>query len=136
MSTRANIILQDGGKSKLIFYKHSDGYPEGVMPLLEKFMGWAKSGQIRDNVGQAGGWLIVLGAMEYNAIPPFKVDKPAFEGATPYGLIETFDSPDDWKVGSIEPTTGIHGDIEYLYIVDLKTKEITVKEDWTGKEFK
>jgi hypothetical protein len=32
----------------------------------------------------------------------------------------------DWKCGAYEPTTGIHGDIEYLYVVDLAAKEIHI----------
>ena len=33
MSTRANIILKDS-YDKLYFYRHCDGYPEGVAPTL------------------------------------------------------------------------------------------------------
>lgn len=29
-----------------------------------------------------------------------------------------------WKVGAYEPSTGIHGDIEYLYEIDLKAKAL------------
>jgi hypothetical protein len=109
MSTRANIILKDGD-SKLTFYRHSDGYPEGAMPTLEKFIKMIKEGQIRNDLGQAAGWLILLGNEEYE-----------FNGFANL-LSGEYDS---WKIGSIEPTTGIHGDIEYLYVVDLQ--ELTIK---------
>lgn len=105
MSTRANIIVKDSSGDELIFYRHSDGYPEGAMPTLEKFINAVKAGQIRDNVGQAAGWLIVFGGMEDGHDPK---TSPAMS----------------WKVGTIEPTTQMHGDIAYLYVVDLDKKTI------------
>ncbi|MGD0340339.1 MAG: hypothetical protein ABSA76_01340 [Bacteroidales bacterium] len=130
MSTRANVILKDES-SKLIFYKHSDGYPEGVLPVLNKFMDWLNAGKIRNNVSQSAGWLIILGAMEYNTIPKFKAEKPegVYPGSTlTFGNLDTFEDPKDWKVGAYEPTTCIHGDIEFLYTIDLKKAEISVQE--------
>lgn len=114
MSTRANIIIKDASGDELIYYRHSDGYPDGAMPTLEKFMALVKEGKIRDNVGQAAGHLIVLGREEY-----------ASEGL----LTSDFMS---WKVGAIEPTTCIHSDIEFLYVLDLKSKTITHSE--TGRD--
>ncbi len=127
MSTRANIIVKDKQDS-LWFYRHSDGYPDGTMPTLEKFLEWVKSGKIRDNVGQASGWLILIGAKEYNKkydtekhkeieIPAEKLLEPDEENGA-----------SGWKCGAYEPTTGQHGDIQFLYTVDLDKKEITVKE--------
>ena len=115
MSTRANIVVTDG-INKLWFYRHSDGYPEGVMPLLEKFMNAVKDGTIRDNVQQAAGWLILLGAEEHGV----KADFTSFSS-----YLGT--RRKDWKCGSIEPTNGQHGDIEYLYTLDLKAQTITIK---------
>lgn len=109
MSTRANIIIKDE-YDKLIFYRHSDGYPEGTLPTLEKFVDMVKDGKIRRNVEQASGWLIVLGREEY-------ADEGLLENDY-YG----------WKVGAYEPSTCIHGDIEYLYIIDLRTCEIEVEK--------
>lgn len=60
MSTRCNIIVKDG-RDELIFYRHSDGYPEGAMPTLETFLALVKEGKVRSNVSQAAGWLILLG---------------------------------------------------------------------------
>lgn len=116
MSTRCNILVRDG-EEELWFYRHSDGYPEGAMPLLQEFMEYVKSGAIRDNISQASGWLVYLGAKEYGLHDPDKID--GFSG---------------WKVGSIEPTTGQHGDIEYLYVIDLDKKTITIKDLYEEKE--
>ena len=113
MSTRANIKLTDEFGDTLWFYRHSDGYPEGAMPTLNKFLDYVKDGKIRDNVGQAAGWLILLGHQEYQA-EGYATPEPRGGG---YG----------WKVGAIEPTTGEHGDIEWLYTINLKTKKITKK---------
>lgn len=119
MSTRANVIIKDN-YDKLYFYRHSDGYPEGTLPTLERLVGMYNSGQIRKNVPQSAGWLILIGADEYN-------------------VTLDIDPEDDfmgWKVGAYEPTTGIHGDIEYLYIIDLSKEVVSVEvlEDWTGEE--
>lgn len=99
MSTRANIIIKDG-KYKLYYYKHSDGYPEGTLPILNKFLDAVKSGDIRDNLSQACGWLTVFGH-------------------------EAMKDDYEWKVGWVEPTTGLHGDVEYIYTIDLTAKTIT-----------
>ena len=132
MSTRANIIIQDhvkwsddGGPheriQRLYFYRHSDGYPEGVAPTLNKFVGWLKAGKIRANVSQGSGWLIMLGIIEYDTIPVYGKDE-LLPGHS-YGDIELIEDPKDWKVGAYEPTTGIHGDIQHLYLIDLNNKE-------------
>jgi hypothetical protein len=124
MSTRANIVIKDK-HGQMIFYRHSDGYPEGTLPTLKKFMSWVKSGKIRDNVSQAAGWLIMVGAQEYDSV---------YVGAGKSRKKTTLTEPgkDDimsgWKVGAYEPTTAIHGDIDYLYTLDLTAKTITVEE--------
>ncbi len=61
----------------------------------------------RDDISQASGWLILFGAQEYG------IHEPNGEGFS------------GWKVGSIEPTTEQHGNIEYLYIINLDTKTLT-----------
>ncbi len=123
MSTRANIVLKDESGDTLWFYRHSDGYPEGTLPTLNKFMEWLNAGKIRDNVGQAGGWLIILGNTEYrngseNSLDWYgKNDEPGAEAKL-----------SGWKVGAYEPTTGQHGDIEYLYTIDLAKKTLDYRE--------
>lgn len=109
MSTRANIIIKDKW-DELWFYRHSDGYPEGTLPTLNKFLKMVTEGKIRDNLTQAAGWLIVIGHEEYAKSR------------------EKYPSLSGWKVGAYEPTTAQHGDIEFLYTVDLTKKTIEVKE--------
>ena len=78
------------------------------MPTLEKMVDEYKGGRVRKDIEQSSGWLIVLGHEEYYPLL-----------GTRYG---------DWKVGAYEPATGRHGDIEYLYIFDLKESELRVYE--------
>ncbi len=129
MSTRANIILKEG-KQELFFYRHSDGYPDGVLPTLNIFMDWLKSDKIRNNLSQGSGWLIILGAIEYGSIPKYESTEielwPGKTEIEPH--LETIAAPQDWKVGAYEPTAGIHGDIEWLYEINLDKKELTYKE--------
>lgn len=115
MSTRANIIVTDG-EDELIFYRHCDGYPDGTLPSLTKFLGLAREGIIRDNVVQACGWLILIGASEDGICDQDGVVKLR-SGHLP-----------GWKVGAYEPTTSIHGDIEFLYLVDLKKQQLAYRK--------
>lgn len=132
MSTRANIIIKDGSE-KLFFYRHSDGYPEGTMPTLKIFLKWLNDGKIRNNVFQSAGWLVIIGALEYATLPDIKgSESTPFTGYTYRETdLETLTGPKDWKAGAYEPTTGIHTDIDFLYIIDLKKKEIKCYESWT-----
>jgi hypothetical protein len=127
MATRANILIKDDTDT-LYFYRHWDGYPDCVLSSLETFLTWLKEGKIRDNVTQAAGWLIILGANEYkrNQMPGDDQDGKS-EAAQMLGDLVPGKPLNDWKVGAYEPTTGIHGDVEYIYTVDLKRKQITWK---------
>jgi len=108
MGTRCNIRVVDEDGDELWFYRHYDGYPSSVLPSLEPLMERLKNGEVRDNVGQFSGWIVVLGHDSYRR--------------GPYG------KSNNWKVGHYEPTTGQHGDIVYLYTIDLGTKTLTYKE--------
>lgn len=156
MSTRANVIIVEHGsyidylqkdengknieveyQHKLYFYRHSDGYPTGTLPTLNKFMELVKDGKIRDNVSQAAGWLVIIGAIEYQTVSPelFRdhlKNHRMQEGDELVELLNMDNNGSDWKVGAYEPATGIHGDIEHLYIVDLTDKKVyeEPRENW------
>ena len=102
--------LQDND-NKLYFYRHYDGYPEGILPLLVKFMQAMIHGKLRSNVSQSAGWLVVLGYFEKNPIS--RLEMMHIDG---------------WRVGSIEPTTALHGDIDYCYILNLADKAIIIEK--------
>jgi hypothetical protein len=121
MSTRANIIFREG-KSRLYFYRHSDGYPSCVIPSLKNILGLLKKGA-RDDLNQFCGWVILCGAQEYLGEPwnasgnkdiKLKDYSPSGPGSC------------NWKVGAYEPTTGLHCDVEFIYEVTLDPVEIKV----------
>lgn len=60
---KKEVVITDG-VSELYFYKHQDGTPTEVLPVLEKFLSLVEQGKIRDDVEQASGWLIVFGRKE------------------------------------------------------------------------
>ena len=116
MSTRANIVVTDSYGDTLWFYRHSDGYPEGTMPTLDEFMKRVVTGELRSNASQAAGWLIIIGHEEYQEVR------------------DKYPSINGWKVGAYEPTTGQHGDIEFLYTIDLKDKTIEMHNISSGEK--
>lgn len=130
MSTRASIVIKDD-RTTLYFYRHSDGYPEGgAGDDLTEFVQDYKTGALRDNVDQSAGWLIVRGHFEYKSAEPKDefMAQPDRTGPRP-DLKDRFQG---WKVGAYEPTSGMHGDEEYIYIIDLSKKELTCRVPKTG----
>ena len=127
MSTRANVLMKSSEwHEEIWFYRHCDGYPDGALPTLCTFLKWLREDKIRDNAGQSSGWLILIGAKECNV---YRDDN--FKKQPKKTLTEPIY---DWKCGSYEPTTGRHGDIEFLYTIDLDSKQILVEEIYGDKE--
>ncbi len=121
MSTRSNIVIVDGYDT-LWFYRHSDGYPSVTGESLKTFLRWVLDGKIRDNANQAAGWLVLLGASEYNE----RYDADSHKHVPKDDLLSPRSPADgfSWKCGAYEPTGGCHGYIEFAYVVDLQAKEI------------
>ena len=119
MSTKAKIIIKYD-EDVLCFYRNTDGYPDGTLPTLQKFLNLIKIGKIRDNVFQASGWLIVIGMEE---------DKKSFSKLMSENDKNDYDS---WKVGTYEPINSDYEDVDYVYTIDLKMKEITFFKKWMG----
>lgn len=129
MSTRCQVIVKDSFGGELWFYRHNDGDPEGTMPSLEKFLQWAREGKIRDNVEQASGWLILIGALEYGTVYPWRSPDGKERPKTIEELFTPSGEKGNWECGAFEPSVPHeHGDIEYLYTIDLAKKEITYEE--------
>lgn len=99
MSTRCNVIIKDD-YTTLYFYRHSDGYPDCTLESLKEFVKGYTEKRLRLDAMQSAGWLIIHGQLEYGTLPT------------------------DWKVGAYEPTSDTHGDIEYLYTIDLDKREL------------
>lgn len=132
MSTRANIVIRSnsyGRMRQLWFYRHSDGYPEGTLPTLSKFLHWIDTGCIRNNLSQACGRLILIGNDEYtkNQLGVYAGTVQDHRNSIKANVHNT------WKVGAYEPTTCQHMDIEYLYRIDIDSLRLTINGmnfDW------
>lgn len=124
MSTRCNVVLRQDwefthsvtgettkGTHSLIFYRHSDGYPDGVKESLDRFCKLIESGIARPNVGQAAGWLILIGHEE---------QRKSYERiARRNPELKNVGAGMDWKVGEYEPSDSFAGDMAHLYEVDV-----------------
>ena len=121
MSTRADIIIKDKYQTQR-FRRHNDGYPEGALPSLTTFMEWVRDGRIRDNVSQASGWLIMIGAMETNHIWNGK------EYVEKESITEPQEGSMGWKVGNYEPMDTACDDAEYEYTLDLDAMTIRTRD--------
>jgi hypothetical protein len=136
MPTRANIILSEthSYRSKngsiitkakqLFFYRLCDGDPEGIMPVLKIFLKWIKEGKLKNNLGQCGSWLVILGAIEYNSIPKYLY----FKEKLGYEELNLIQPPKGWKFSSIEPASALLGDIDFLYEIDIVLATLVVKK--------
>ena len=121
MSTRCQVIVKDS-YGEVWFYRHCDGYPEGVKPTLDQFCQWIKDKRIRNNAEQAAGWLVILGREEYKKWEDGRQDGPWEPGHE--------DALSGWEVGAYEPCSPqMHGDIEFLHVVDVDAAE------WQSVEF-
>lgn len=112
---RANIIIADEYNNKLdkkiYFYRHDDGNPEEEIPCLLKFIQWVNEqteGEARwNNAIQVSGWLIIWGKKEIDeTYEQFQQDSDRDVRRGMY-----------WKVGTYQPTDGLHGDIVWLYLI-------------------
>jgi hypothetical protein len=120
MSTRANIILKNEHDT-LHFYRHSDGYPESTGQDLTEFVKFYTSKRLRLDVMQSAGWLVIRGHREY-------LDG-AFTGDP------TTDGFSGWKCGAYEPTTGLHADVAYVYVIDLFKRTLETRAvNWSYTE--
>lgn len=115
MSTRASIVFRDNFGTSYV-YRHSDGYPETTGKDLKDFVKDYSKGALRLNVDQSMGWLIVRGHFEYKRDDRLQFDESDISGPKP----SKEDKYSGWKVGAYEPTTSMHGDEEYIYIIDLE----------------
>ena len=92
MGTRANIIIRENSVEKIL-YSHFDGYiVNGVGEMLEEFI-----------------WNFMSSGM--------KVTRPLVEEFQIRLTNKMHPNPD---IFALQDTTCIHGDIEYLYIIEVK----------------
>lgn len=130
MSTRCNVIIKDD-YDKIFFVRYCDGDPIGVLPSLKKFMLWIQNGNIRNNAIQAAGWLILIGAKEYENVYVGGGNWKKKETITePYeinnkteGLLSNY----GWQCGAYDIVPALTKNIEYIYTLDLIDLKITIQ---------
>ena len=110
MSTRAQICIKrdtEGFKETggIYIYKHSDGYPEGVLPTLEPM--------VKDFITNRGNDATYLLCQ---IVREFAVTHPRRSPEKYYGQPYT-----GWGLDTVE-----HGDIEFLYEVDPRDGTIYI----------
>ena len=106
MATRANIVVKDEF-GEIYFYRHYDGQPKNVKPILEKFVNLIRQHMIRRDAEQSSGWLIIFGMEEF------------YDNLLKQPKKGNIHSDLNWKVGTIEPAIDLHTDTDYTYIIDL-----------------
>lgn len=119
MSTRCHIRVKEAN-SKLypcMIYKHSDGYPERTLPFLEKFT----KRFFKERGDDAEYYLAQL--LRHWAIE----DQKESENNEWYKENEKYLPKNQFYGWGVCLTSDPHGDIEYLYTVDLATGKVTVE---------
>lgn len=111
MSTRCHIRVKDadGKLHPCMIYKHSDGYPSGTLPFLEGFTKkfWVDR---RDDCQYFIAQYLIQNAIaeEMKAIQEANTDRRALLSRV-----------DDFCGFGVCLTLNPHGDVEYMYTVDL-----------------
>jgi hypothetical protein len=100
----------------MYLHRNSGGYPGKVMPLLGVVSRWIREGKIEKSVAQVTGWLIVLGAFEHKTIKTIPTQAQDIE------------DPQDLCVGVYEPATRIYDETDFLYIINIYSGRIDIKE--------
>ena len=100
MSTRCNIIIKDGAE-RIHLYHHHDGYPMGVGTELQDYLQrkWGESWR--------SYW---CGTSIANDL---------VKGHINYPLAKEAHEDDEYEV-----TYGLHGDVEYVYVINCRARTI------------
>lgn len=123
MSTRCNIIIKsDYNNNRIYLYHHHDGYPEFVGALLQDFL------KIRTSNPWVGSW-DYLGIANTLVKYGIKYNTRNHEGY----ISERTD--DEYEI-----TDGLHGDVEFVYIINCKARTLRCYEipwdDETHQDFR
>lgn len=100
MSTRCNIHFNGWGETQANVYRHSDGYPDGVLPDLQKF----------------------FEAVEAQCGHDTRFDDPEYLAAkyVVWQSQQKYYAPEGKPLAftGVSPCLQDHGDIEFVYTVD------------------
>lgn len=96
MSTRCNIVIKEGRRKSYI-YHHCDGYPSGVGALVHSYL------------KDLYNWY------QYHIMNDLIKDGIQYRDSE--GVLQV-DNEYRW-------TDGLHGDIDYVYVIDCKNRTLT-----------
>ena len=122
MSTRSQILFING-RSKVLVYRHSDGYPSGVIPDLIEFLRWNRGRNSDLEYTIANYFYFFKRATEEYAMKRTKLVKGEYKDVKRKGSPLDIKDKHDLGLQFVQAGHGlcvdntIHGDIEYFYKV-------------------
>lgn len=123
ISTRSQILfVGDRDDNQLLTYKHSDGYPSGVIPLLRRYYHWMP--RTNDFEYFTATWFYYV-KRRYEK--HFLEDGTGYAADTQALPMETDELGHNHGAAlnyGVCADNTIHGDIEHLYVVHLSTETI------------
>ena len=123
MSTRAQIAVYQAPESKLpnfeaLLYRHSDGYPSGVLPDIMPFLAFWKKNRGMDDVEYLSARLLQYLCNEYDGMmEELEKGKKIYTGILGNGISKDF-----------------HGDIEYLYAISPEGVKVYETSFWQSNK--
>jgi len=130
MSTRCQLRFTESGSDRAAqVYRHSDGYPEGVFSLLEHLQELLQTTETQRDASYAAEFIFIdkLWYLE----PRFRCRDGVYSDLpdSVAGVLE----PENWQEvkgtpsyllghGVEDPSCGLHGDEEYIYVIDLPAR--------------
>ena len=129
MSTRSQLRFETASDSDhptiAQVYRHADGYPEAVLPALQRLQALLRATGTERGPAYTAAQFIHLEKCRGMALYLDRGTDPSITTETPFEVLD----PRNWLdldqplfllgYGVEDPTRGIHGDEEYLYVVEL-----------------
>jgi hypothetical protein len=131
MSTRCHLRFTDRRTDRVAqVYRHSDGYPESVLTLLEHLQELLHATGTQRDASYAAAQFILVDSLWYME-RTFRCQDGVYSDL-PNSVAEVLE-PESWQEmnmtpsyflghGVEDPSCGIHGDEEYLYVIELPTR--------------
>ena len=106
MSTRCNIIVKDGN-DRIYLYHHHDGYPMGVGTELQRWL----DERFKPQPYFTPRWYAM------------SIATALVKGAPVYPFDKEGKKDDEYEI-----TTGLHGDVEYVYVINCQARTLRCYE--------
>jgi hypothetical protein len=143
MSTRSQLRFTDEGTDRVAqVYRHSDGYPESVVPLLKHLQELLHATGTQEEANYVAAQFIIVDRLRYIQ-RTFRWKKGLYNDLP--DTVEEILSPETWEEldrtpsyllghAAEDPSCGIHGDEEYIYVVELPDRRpFDEPSDWQIK---